>query len=374
MPVSSPFKIVLTEEQRQLLLARARRCSGEHRDVLRARIVLAAADGVANAAIARNLAVGVDSVRKWRRRFSGHGLDGLRDLPRSGRPRTFAAAVVAEVKALACELPADSGTPLAKWSCPDLAAEAANRGIVASVSASTVRRWLAGDALKPWRHRSWIFPRDPDFAAKAVRALDLYARVFDGEPLGEDDYVLSADEKPGVQARRRIHPSAPPRPARRPLRVESEYRRNGTLAYLAAYDVHRAHVVGHCAPTTGIAPFTELVEKVMTCEPYASARRVFWIVDNGSSHRGWTAAARLCDTFPNARMIHLPVHASWLNQVEIYFSVVQRKLLTPDDFASTDVLAAKITEFEKRYNQAARPFDWRFDRNDLNQLLDRIAA
>jgi hypothetical protein len=93
------------------------------------------------------------------------------------------------------------------------------------------------------------------------------ARAFDGEPLGEDDYLLSADEKPGVQARRRIHPSAPPCPARRPLRVESEYRRNGTLAYVAAHDVHRAHVVGHCAPTTGIAPFTELVEKVITCQP-----------------------------------------------------------------------------------------------------------
>jgi hypothetical protein len=298
----------------------------------------------------------------------------LRDLPRSGRPPVFPAAVLAEVKALACELPAASGTPLAKWSCPELAAEAVERGIVASVSASSVRRWLAGDALKPWQHRSWIFPRDPDFAGKAARALDLYARVWDGEPLGHDDYVLSADEKPGVQARSRIHPSTPPRPRRRPMRVESEYRRHGTLTYLAAYDVHRAHVIGHCAPTTGITPFTELVDKVMTSEPYASARRVFWIVDNGSSHRGWTAAARLTDAHPNAQMIHLPVHASWLNQVEIYFSVVQRKLITPDDFADTDELAHQITTFENRYNQAARPFDWRFSRNDLHHLLDRLAA
>lgn len=374
MPVMTPFEIVLNEGQRRLLLARARRSSGEHRDVLRARIVLAAAGGAANAAIARELAVGVDTVRKWRRRFSEHGLDGLRDLPRSGRPRAFAAAVVAEVKALACELPAGSDTPLAKWSCSDLATEAVNRGILASVSASTVRRWLASDALKPWQHRSWIFPRDPDFAVKAVRVLDLYARVFGNEPLGEHDYVLSADEKPGVQARSRIHPSAPARPGGRPMRVESEYRRHGTVAYLAAYDVHRARVIGHCAPTTGIAPFTELVEKVMTREPYASARRVFWVVDNGSSHRGWTAAARLSDAFPNAQMIHLPVHASWLNQVEIYFSVVQRKLLTPDDFADTDDVANKITAFENRYNQAARPFDWRFGRDDLNHLLERIAA
>ena len=115
------------------------------------------------------------------------------------------------------------------------------------------------------------------------------------------------------------------------MRVESEYRRHGTLAYLAAYDVHQARVIGHCAATTGIAPFTALVTTVMTREPNASARRVFWIVDNGASHRGWTAAARLGEAFPNAIMVHTPVHASWLNQIEIYFSVVQRKLLTPDD-------------------------------------------
>jgi hypothetical protein len=135
-----------------------------------------------------------------------------------------------------------------------------------------VRRWLTVDALKSWQHRSWIFPRDRDFAVKAARVLDLYARVWDGEPLGENDYVLSADEMPGVQARSRIHPSRTPGPGRRPMRVESEYRRHGTLAYLAAYDVHRAQIIGHCAPSTGIEPFTALVDKVMTREPYASAR------------------------------------------------------------------------------------------------------
>ena len=342
--------------------------------MLRARIVLAAAGGASNAAIGRALGVCDDTVRKWRRRFCQHGIDGLRDRPRTGRPRRFPATVVAEVKALACEPPANSDVPLAKWSCPDLALEAAQRGIVESVSASTVRRWLSVDALKPWQHRSWIYPRDPDFAVKAARVLDLYARVFDGEPLGENDYVLSADEKPGIQARSRIHPSRPPGPGRRPMQVESEYRRHGTLAYLAAYDVHHARVIGHCAPSTGIEPFAALVDKAMTRQPYASARRVFWIVDNGASRRGWTAAARLTEAFPNAKMIHLPVHASWLNQVEIYFSVVQRKLLTPDDFPNIDVLAHQLNAFESRYNTAARPFDRRFNRNDLNRLLTRIAA
>jgi transposase len=193
--MSSCDQIVLCDGQRRLLRARAGRVSGEHRDVLRTRIVLAAADGASNAAIARAVGVCDDTVRKWRRRFCQHGIDGLRDRPRTGWPRRFSAAVVAEVKALACELPANRDVPLAKWSCPDLAVEAARRGVVDSVSASTVRRWLAADMLKPWQHRSWISPRDPHFAVKAARVLDLYARVFDGEPLGANDYVLSARRK-----------------------------------------------------------------------------------------------------------------------------------------------------------------------------------
>jgi transposase len=374
MIISSPFVITLSAEEHQQLTCRAHRARTAHRDVIRAKIILAAADGRTNASIAADLGLHVDTVRKWRRRFCGQRLAGLTDLPRTGRPRRFSAVQVAEVKALACELPSTNEVPLAKWSCPDLATEAARRGVVESVSASTVRRWLAADALKPWQHRSWIFPRDPDFEFKAGRVLDLYARFFDGVPLGAEEYVLSADEKPGVQARERIHPSGPPRPGRRPMLVEAEYRRHGTLAYLAAYDVHHAQVIGHCAPTTGIEPFTALVTKVMTSQPYANAQRVFWIVDNGASHRGWTAAARLRKAFPNAVMIHTPVHASWLNQVEIYFSVVQRKLLTPDNVADLEQLAEQLTAFEARYNQAARPFDWRFNRDDLEKLIDRIAA
>lgn len=368
----SPYVITLDTTGRRTLEALARRGRAEHRQVLRARIVLAAADGQSNAGIARGLDIVEDTVRKWRKRFCREGLPGLADRPRSGRPRLFPATVVTEVKALACELPTQTQAPLARWSCPELAREAVTRGICKQVSTSTIRRWLAEDAIKPWQHRSWIFPRDPYFAVKAARALDLYARVWDGEPLGENDFVLSADEKPGVQARYRKHDTLPTAP-RRPMRVESEYTRGGTLAYFAAYDVHRAHVIGRCEPTTGIAPFSRLVNQVMTSEPYASARRVFWIVDNGASHRNWAAAARMNDAFPNAHMVHLPVHASWLNQVEIYFSAVQRKALTPDDFLDLDEVTERLLSFQHRYNTTAQPFDWTFTRRDLNQLLERIS-
>lgn len=370
--MASPFVVTLDAADRQILEITARSGRAEHRQVLRARIVLAAADGHSTATIARDLRVVQDTVRKWRARFCRQGLSGLRDRPRSGRPRVFPAAVVAEVKALACELPAQTEVPLARWSCPELAHEAADRGICAQVSASTVRRWLAADAIKPWQHRSWIFPRDPHFAIKAVRVLDLYARIWEGEPLGENDFVLSSDEKPGVQARYRKHDTLPAGSGR-PMQVEAEYSRGGTLAYFAAYDVHRAQVIGHCEPTTGIAPFTRLAEQVMTTEPYASARHVFWVVDNGASHRGWAAAARLNDAWPTAHMVHLPVHASWLNQVEIYFSAVQREALVPDDFLDLDDVEQRLLSFQDRYNATARPFDWRFSRDDLNQLLTRIS-
>jgi transposase len=369
---SSPHVVMPGAADRAVLESAARRSSAPHRLVMRARIVLLAADGLPNCVIAARLGVCDDTVRKWRRRYCLQGLDGMADAPRPGRPRKFAAHVAVEVKALACELPITTGTPLARWSCPELAREAAARGITPAISASTIRRWLAEDALKPWQHRSWIFPRDPYFALKAARVLDLYQRTWDGQPLADDEYVISADEKPGVQARQRIHPALPPAPGRA-MRAESEYARGGTLAYLAAYDVHHARVTGRCEPTTGIKPFTALVNQDMATEPYTSARRVFWVAGNGASHRNWAAAARLNDAWPNAQMVHLPVHASWLNQIEIYFSVIQRKLLVPDDFADLGTLARQILAFEDRYNAAATPFDWKFTRTDLNQLLNRLA-
>jgi hypothetical protein len=158
------------------------------------------------------------------------------------------------------------------------------------------------------------------------------------------------------------------------MRVEHDYRRGGALAYLAAWDVHRGQVIGRCEDTTGIAPFSRLVEQVMTAEPYASARRVFWIVDNGSSHRGAASVRRMASTWPNAQLIHLPTHASWLDQAEIYFSVVQRKALTPNDFTSLDQIRERLAAFEVRYNAIARPFSWKFTRTDLHDLLNRLDA
>ncbi len=279
--------------------------------------------------------------------------------------------MVVQVKALACELPTRSGAPLAHWTTADLAAAARASGLVASLSTSTVWRWLHADAIRPWQHRGWIFPRDPEFAAKAGRILDLYAREWEGAALRDDEFVLSADEKTSIQARLRRHATAPPRPGR-PMQVEHEYTRGGALAYVAAWDVHRAKVFGRCEAKSGIAPFDRLVAQVMTTPPYDEARRVFWIVDNGSAHRGPRAAARLQAQHPHLVLVHGPVHASWLNQIEIYFSIVQRKVLTPNDFASLPAVAERLLAFERYFETLATPFQWRFTRADLAKLLQNI--
>jgi Homeodomain-like domain/DDE superfamily endonuclease len=333
--------------------------------------VLDAACGYSNNEIARRHGVNVDTVRCWRSRYADEGKAGLADRRRSGRPSRLTPVQVTEIKALACQLPAESGVPLSRWSCPDLDGEVVGRGIAPAISASTVRRILAADTLKPWQYQSWIFIRDPNFAAKATRVLDLYARIFDGVPLDKDEYVISSDEKTSIQARCRCHPTLPPGTART-MRINHEYDRGGALAYLAAYDVHQARVFGHCSPKTRIIPFMDLVEHVMTTEPYASAKRVFWVVDNGSSHRGKKAADRLAKRFPNAVMVHLPVHASWMNQIEIFFSIVQRKVVTPNDFTGLAQVEDRLIAFERRYNATARPFRWKFTPADLEDLLARI--
>jgi len=278
---------------------------------------------------------------------------------------------VATVKALACELPAQRDEPLSRYSTADLARLVSEQPDAPPMSRSTIWRILDGDALQPWRSRSWLFPRDPDFAAKAGRVLDLYAGYWEGRRLHPDDCILSADEKTSIQARVRRHPTTPLGP-HQPARVEHEYERGGALAYLAAWDVRRGGGIGRCEAKTGKAPFGRLVDQVMQQEPYRSAPRVFWIVDQGSSHRGDKAARELAARYPNLLLVHLPTHASWLNQIELYFSIVQRKVLTPNDFPDLAAVERRLLAVEALYNDTARPFNWRFTRADLERRLAQL--
>jgi hypothetical protein len=276
------------------------------------------------------------------------------------------------VKAIACEAVCQTHLPLSRLSLADLATQA-GAALGKPISRTTVGRILDADAIKPWRYEYWIFPRAPHFEEKAGRVLDLYAGFWQGKPLGTDDHIISADEKTRIQARLRCHPSLSPAPGR-PRRVEHEYDRGGALQYLAAWDVQRGYVMGRCEPSTGIEPFGRLVTQVMEQEPYRSAERVFWVVDNGSSHRGQTAVQRLGTAYANAILVHTPVHASWLNQVEIYFSIVQRKVLTPNDFASVAEVEQRLRLSEALSNQQPRPFAWKFTRAKLAEFLKRLEA
>jgi transposase len=311
---STAVPVTLSAAERKVLKKRARGARTPHRDRLRARIVLEAARGRGNAQIAVGLGIDAGTARKWRGRFAARGLAGLEDLPRPGRPRRISEADRAAVVALACQLPAQTGVPLSRWTGPELRRELAAQGLSSPMSASSLLRILAEHPVKPWQYQSWIYPRDPAFEAKASVILDLYQGLYQGEPLGDGDRVLSFDAKPSIQARGRVHPTLPAAPGR-PVRVEHEYARHGALALLAGLDVRTGRVFASTPATTGIAPFMDLVGQVMGRPEYRDAPRVFVIVDNGPDHRGQAAISRLRDAHPNATMVHTPLHASWLNQV-----------------------------------------------------------
>lgn len=283
------------------------------------------------------------------------------------------------VASIACDVVARTGNPLSRQSTSDLAKRAAEE-LNKPISRTTVWEILDADAIKPWQYEHWLFPRAPDFFAKAAVVLDLYQGYWQDERLDPFDRILSSDEKTSIQARVRCHTTLPPAPGR-PRRVEHEYERGGALQYLAAWDVQEGRVMGRCEAKTGIEPFGRLVQQVMEHPEYrlpcgrSDVRsRVFWVVDNGSSHRGETAVKRLSQAYANATLVHTPVHASWLNQVEIYFAMLQRKVLTPIDCDSLQELELRIGLYEELTNQQPRPFDWKFTKYDLFNLLQRLAG
>ncbi len=368
------YDIRLSGAEKQALRQLKRVGLTERRLADRARIILWTAEWLAVDTIAERLEIHRDSVIAWRQRFLERRQAGLAtvdclcDHPRSGRPAKFSAVQIAEIKAIACEKPSELQLPLSRFSLAEITVWIKQAEIVPAISLSSVWRLLHQAAIRPWYYRGWLFPRDSAFAAKAGVILDLYQRCWQGQLLGPDDYVISADEKSGLQILARLHSTVPPRPGQ-VGRYEFEYVRHGTLAYLAALDVFSGHVHGRIEATTGIEPFGRLVDQVMQQAPYCSANRVFWLVDGGSSHHPNTSPARLQGRYPNITVVHTPTHASWLNQIEIYFSILQRKALTPMDADDRLKLAERILCFQEYYDRTAKPFNWKFTRDDLQQRL-----
>lgn len=255
-----------------------------------------------------------------------------------------------------------------------------------TMSYSTIWRRLQEDALRPWLYQQWLFPRDPRLLEKAAPVLELYQGRWASKPLGPRDLVLSADEMTGLQALSRIHPRQPPaapageplpgRPGRRPdrrCRVEFEYERHGTLCYQAFLDVFTGRVYGETHASNGIETFERSLKNCLAQPQYQDRERVFLIVDNGSAHHPSTSPARLYAQDPRVITVHLPTHSSWLNQIELYFSILHRKALTPADFPSVDALRERLFRFQVLYNQRAEPFRWQYTRDDLEAYIERLA-
>jgi len=347
---------------------------------LRARIILRANDGWSNREIARDLGCDEDTVGKWRKRFAEQGPKGLWDLPRSGRPRTFSAEQVARVLERATQAPQDHGVPFSHWDAGALQRVAVEAGITESIHPTTIWRWLRDADIQPHRVRYWLKSTDPDFEIRMRDVTDLYLSTQDRAARGE--VVFSVDEKTSIQALERKHPDRLPIPGI-PQRIEHEYIRHGTLCLTASFNVLTGEVFGMLTESRPACVFASFIDQVCRnraeevsrihlvmdqlnthwhhdlCEVVASASGISY---NRDQHRRGADRREFLMRSDKRVIVHYtPKHASWLNQIEIWFSVLARKLLRRETFRSLADLRARILEFIIYYNRClAHPYRWTY--------------
>jgi len=343
-------RIEVTGEQRRVLEGWVRASSSEQRLVMRARIVLLAGEGHSNEEIAGELGVVRQTVAKWRERFRSKGVEGLGDGSRSGRPPRYGHDDRLAIVKTVTEQPPD---PESHWTMTKVA-EAL--GDEVGISASQVWRILSELDLKPWQSRSWLTSHDPDFWEKAADVCGLYLNPPDNA------LVLSVDEKTGMQAKSRTHPTKPVRPGLVERR-EFEYRRHGTAALFAALDVHSGEVIWDAKERNRSVDFISFLTHLDAVTP--SELTLHLVLDNGSSHVSKQTKKWLDDHNDRFRVHHTPTHASWLNQIELFFSILGRRLLRRGEFESVDDLVHKISAFITDYNQKAAPFRWTYEGKPL---------
>jgi len=315
----STIPITMNDPTRALLQSWLRRPTKPSGLVRHARALLLLAQGSRYAPTARQVGLSERHVRKWARRFREYGAAGLHERPRSGRPPVFAPQVALYVVKWACERPDQFGRSLSQWNCSELARQLQADGIVASISFETVRRILQSHKLKPWRSHLWLssrVPRDQRFAEQIQALVELYTR-----PLARWERVLCVDEKTNLQPRPRLAPTKPPLPGL-PTRVEHEYQRAGALHLFAAFDTRTGKVTALTARRKRQDEFILLLARLDRQIP-AKVRRIFLVLDNASIHKGKQVQAWLA-THPRFVCHFVPVHCSWMNQVEQWFSRVSR--------------------------------------------------
>ena len=318
--------------------------TSEQRFVLRAHIVLLASQGLNNCQIADELHCDVQTVRKWRDRFALKRVDGLWDAPRSGRPQRFTSSQRHDVFAALVGSPP---FPYARWTVDLLANELVAKGIFPSISRETISLWLRTADVKPHRVKYWLTSHDPNFNEKKQRIIDLYLNP------PKDGILLSIDEKTGIQALQRTRPESPPRPHRN-RRVEFEYKRHGVVNLIAAFTVHTGSVIGECIEKNNSAAFIRFIRRIMKANPKG---KLYLILDNGTTHRSKETTAFLA-RHPRLVPVFTPTHGSWLNQIEIWFSLLSRQALRNVSFRSRAELEDRILQYIDVYNRTAHPFKW----------------
>jgi transposase len=255
---------------------------------------------------------------------------------------------------LACERPGTLGRSLSQWDCEELARQLITEGRVENISAATVRRILAAHQLKPWRQHVWLYPKQPRDAAFYATVSGLIA--LDTRPLRPDELVLSVDEKTSLQPRPRRSPTRPARPQNLPNRHEHEYKRAGALNLLAAFDTRSGQIYGQCYERKRQQEFIAFLEHLDQAITEA-IKTIHLVCDNVRMHHGKEVRKWLVN-HPRVVVHFTPVHCSWMNQVEQWFSILQRKRLRIVDFESKDHLRAKLEQFIREWNMHAHPFNW----------------
>jgi transposase len=342
--------LVLREGDRDVLESRVRSRTLPARDQQRARIVLLAADGLANRAIAERVGMHYNQVGLWRKRYGELGLVGLADEARSGRPIVYDHDDVLKMVHL---VTTDPPAGYARWSCELIAGRMSEEGV--PISASQVWRIFDGLDLKPWQTQSWMTSHDPEFWEKAADVCGLYLNP------PENAVVWSVDEKSGMQAKSRKNPTKPAAPGR-PTRREFEYVRHGTAVLFAGLNVHDGAVAGWVTDSTRSENFVDFLADLVRQTP--RQLELHCIVDNLSAH-ATPLVEKFLDKHPQVFLHNTPTHASWLNQVELFFSILQRRLLRYGEFDSVDDLADRVIAFINDYNRKAKPFRWTYEGRPL---------
>jgi transposase len=345
--MAAPAKrIEVVVEDRRVLERIVRSRTAERRMVERARIVLAAAEGRSAARIAGEVGCSEPTVKKWRRRFEADGLAGLTDLPRPGRPLVHGAETRAKLIALACTRPAETpeGLRRDRWTHRELAERV-------GMSESQAHEILRKAEIKPHLLEQWVMSElGPDFDTQAATVCGLYLDPPEGA------LVVSIDEKTGIQAKAPTRPDLQARPGR-PARREHEYTRNGTQNPFAALRVHSGEVSAMASKTRNRYDLLRFLEQLESEIP--AGKQVIAISDNLSTRTTQEVNDWLAE-HPRWRFVFTPKHASWLNQVEIFFSILARRLLKRGAFTSETDLAQQMLVFVETYNQTARPFNWTY--------------